>query len=77
LLVKVGPHSVSLIRESDKIRKTRISKTVPKILVLLVKARPRCHALPVLPAACGYGSTLDHVTFSRHFTSHVTFSRHF
>ena len=53
LLVKVGPHSVSLIPESDKIRKTRISETVPNIcLVLLVRARPRCHALPVLPAAC-------------------------
>ena len=52
MLLKVGPHGASLLRNSVKIRKTRSSKTVPKILVLLVRARPRCHALPVL-SACG------------------------
>ena len=72
LLVKVGPHSVSLLRNFRILSESRSSETVPKILVLLVRAHPHCHALPVLPAACGCGATL-----SRHFTDHVTFSRHF
>jgi hypothetical protein len=45
--------TVSLIRVFLILSDSGISETVPNIcLVLLVRARPRCHALPVLPAAC-------------------------
>jgi hypothetical protein len=63
---------VCLKRDFGPFSDLRFRQTVPNNIVLLVMARPRCHALPVLPAACGCGATL-----SRHFTDHVTFSRHF
>ena len=72
LLVEVEPDGVCLKRDFGPFSDLRFRQTVPNNIVLLVMARPRCHALPVLPAACGCGATL-----SRHFTDHVTFSRHF
>ena len=52
MLVEVEPDGVCLKRDFGPFSDLRFRQTVPNNIVLLVMARPRCHALPVLPAAC-------------------------